>query len=121
MRVMLRKRRGHQIAYFISFNFFFRINVLECSALSSYNIVGLFKSFLYLSKIDLAVLSSYPERYEIIDHIPYPTFNSEYYMQTRRQKVTQRQIRLCPHQANKFQEKGGMIFPSSSVSLKLTY
>lgn len=41
-----------------------RINVLECSALNSYNIVGLFKSFLYLSKIDLAVLSSYPERQE---------------------------------------------------------
>ena len=35
----------------------FRINVVECSALNSYNISGLFKSFLVLSKIDLGVLS----------------------------------------------------------------
>ena len=35
----------------------FRINVLECSAANSYNIVNIFKSFLSLSKIDFGVLN----------------------------------------------------------------
>ena len=35
----------------------FRINVLECSANNSYNIVNIFKSFLSLSKIDFGVLN----------------------------------------------------------------
>ena len=35
---------------------YFRIHVMECSALNNFNISYLFKSFLTLSKIDIAVL-----------------------------------------------------------------
>ena len=45
----------------------FRINVLECSALDSYNILNIFKSFLSLSKIDFGVLNAAEtERWDII-------------------------------------------------------
>ena len=46
----------------------FRINVLECSALNTYNIGQLFRTFLTLSKIDLDMMAR-NERYLEMEYV----------------------------------------------------